>query len=75
MGLDLRDGLRERLIIHPRLTHQNLWTGPGDAGRIAAELPPLVPFGKAEYVGATWILDWDLYSITNAPAIGIIDLK
>lgn len=59
MGLDLRDRLRERLIIHPRLTQQQLWTAPGDAGRMAADLPPLVPFGKAEYVGATWILDWD----------------
>lgn len=59
MGLDLRDSLRERLIIHPRLAQQQLWTGPGDAGRMAAELPPLVPFGKAAYAGATWILDWD----------------
>lgn len=59
MGIDLRDRLRERLIIHPRLAQQQLWTAPGDAGRMAAELPPLVPFGKAEYSGAIWILDWD----------------
>lgn len=59
MGLDLRDRLRERLIIHPRLAQQQLWTAPGDAGRMAAELPPLVPFGNAEYAGGIWILDWD----------------
>ncbi|MBC8133284.1 MAG: hypothetical protein H7X95_09920 [Deltaproteobacteria bacterium] len=59
MGLDLRDFLRERLIVHPRLVQQQLWTAAGDAVRMAAELPPLIPFGKGDYVGATWILDWD----------------
>lgn len=59
MGLDLRDRLREQLIIHPRLVQQQLWTGVADAARVAAELPPLLPFGNAEYAGATWILDWD----------------
>lgn len=59
MGLDLRDCLRESMIVHPRLAHQKLWSAPGDASRLAVDLPPLVPFGKACYVGATWILDWD----------------
>ncbi|MES1171900.1 MAG: hypothetical protein ABUL77_01575 [Bacteroidota bacterium] len=59
MGIDLRDLLRERLIIHPRLAQQNLWTAPGAAARLAADLPPLVPFGDAEYIGADWVLDWD----------------
>ncbi len=59
MGLDLRDLLRQRLIVHPRLAQQQLWTAPGDAARLAADLPPLVPFGGAAYVGADWILDWD----------------
>jgi hypothetical protein len=59
MGLDLRDFLREKLIVHPRLAQQGLWTAPEDAARLAADLPPLVPFGGASYVGADWILDWD----------------
>lgn len=59
MGVDLRDLLREALIVHPRLAHQALWSDPGDGARMAAELPPLVPFGGAGYVGANWILDWD----------------
>jgi len=59
MGLDLRDALRERLIVHPRLAQQQLWTGPGEAIRLASELPPLMPFGSSEYVGGDWILDWD----------------
>lgn len=59
MGLDLRDALRERLIVHPRLAQQQLWTAPGESIRLASELPPLVPFGESEYVGGDWILDWD----------------
>lgn len=59
MGLDLRDLLREKLIIHPRLTAQQLWTAPGAAARLAADLPPLVPFQDRQYASADWILDWD----------------
>jgi hypothetical protein len=59
MGLDLRDLLRDRLTVHPRLVQQQLWTAMGSAARLAGDLPPLVPFGKADYAGADWILDWD----------------
>jgi hypothetical protein len=59
MGLDLREGLREKLMVHPRLAQQQLWSAAGEGARIAAELPPLVPFGKAEYLASTWIVDWD----------------
>jgi hypothetical protein len=59
MGLDLRDFLRERLIVHPRLQQQELWVGPADAVRLTADLPPLIPFGGVEYAGADWILDRD----------------
>lgn len=59
MGLDLRDLLKEQLIVHPRIAQQPLWTEPANGARLAAELPPLVPFGDAEYVGGDWILDWD----------------
>jgi hypothetical protein len=59
MGLDLRDFLRQRLIVHPRLGQQQLWSAPGDGARLAADLPPLIPFGTAKYFSANWILDWD----------------
>jgi hypothetical protein len=59
MGLDLRDFLREHLIVHPRLAQQASWAAAADGPRLAAELPPLVPFGDAEYAGGEWILDWD----------------
>jgi hypothetical protein len=59
MAIDLRDLLRQGVAVHPRLADQKLWTAPGDGARLAANLPPLVPFGKAEYAGADWILDWD----------------
>jgi len=59
MGLDLRDFLKDRLIVHPRLAAQAGVAAATDGARIAAELPPLVPFGEATYVGGEWILDWD----------------
>jgi len=59
MGLDLRDLLKDRLIVHPRLAAQDALTAVTSGARIAAELPPLVPFGDASYVGGDWILDWD----------------
>lgn len=59
MGLDLRDLLRAELRVHPRLVQQGLFTRPDISPRIAAALPPLVPFGDAEYKGALWLVDWD----------------
>lgn len=59
MGLDLRDLLKDRLIVHPRLAGQADVSGATHGARLAAELPPLVPFGEATYIGGDWILDWD----------------
>ncbi len=59
MGLDLRDFLKEKLIVHPRLVGQTDISSATNGARLAAELPPLVPFGEATYVGGDWILDWD----------------
>jgi hypothetical protein len=59
MGLDLRDFLRAELLVHPRIAQQAAWAASADGAALAAELPPLVPFGSAEYAGADWILDWD----------------
>jgi hypothetical protein len=59
MGMDLRDLLRADLRVHPRLVQQGLFTGEDVSQRIAAALPPLVPFGDAEYKGALWLVDWD----------------
>ena len=59
MALDLRDLLRAEVRVHPRLVQQGLFTKEGEGGRIAAALPPLVPFGGAEYKGGLWIVDWD----------------
>jgi hypothetical protein len=59
MALDLRDLLRTEVRVHPRLTQQQLFTRPEDAARLAAALPPLVPFGEAQYRGGVWIVDWD----------------
>jgi hypothetical protein len=59
MGLDLRDVLKDHLIVHPRLSAQPEVSDGTRGARLAAELPPLVPFGGAEYVGGDWILDWD----------------
>jgi hypothetical protein len=59
MALDLRDLLRAEMRVHPRLAQQRLFTSPGEAGRIAAALPPLVPFAGAEYAGGVWVIDWD----------------
>jgi hypothetical protein len=59
MALDLRDLLRAELRAHRRVAQQALFTREGDAARIAATLPPLVPFGTSKYDGAVWIVDWD----------------
>ncbi len=59
MALDLRDLLRADMRVHPRLTQQSLFGRTDARVRIAAAIPPLVPFGEAEYAGATWIIDWD----------------
>ena len=59
MGLDLRDLLKSHVIVHPRIAAQPEIVEATKGARLAAELPPLVPFGNAEYVGGDWILDWD----------------
>jgi hypothetical protein len=59
MGMDLRDLLRAELRVHPRLVQQGLFTQAEMSPRIAAALPPLVPFGDADYKGALWMVDWD----------------
>src|SRR3954467_12719612 len=59
MGLDLRDLLRDHLVVHPRIAAQPEIVEATKGARLAAELPPLVPFGGAQYVGGDWILDWD----------------
>jgi|SoiMethySBSTD1v2_1073268.scaffolds.fasta_scaffold03090_24 hypothetical protein len=59
MGVDLRDLLRAELRIHPRLVQQGLFTRIDARARIAAAIPPLIPFAEAEYSGAIWIVDWD----------------
>ena len=59
MGVDLRDLLRAELRIHPRLVQQGLFTRIDARARIAGAIPPLVPFGDADYAGALWIVDWD----------------
>jgi hypothetical protein len=59
MALDLRDVLRSEMRVHPRLAQQGLFEGAEARAQIAAALPPLVPFGEADYAGALWVIDWD----------------
>jgi hypothetical protein len=59
MGVDLRDLLRAELRIHPRLVQQGLYTRIDARTRIAAAIPPLIPFGESDYSGGIWIVDWD----------------
>jgi hypothetical protein len=59
MSLDLRDLLRAEMRAHPRVAQQTLFSRPDEAARIAAALPPLVPFGRSDYSSALWIVDWD----------------
>ena len=59
MGVDLRDLLRAELRIHPRLVQQGLFTRIDARTRIAAAIPPLIPFGEQDYAGGIWIVDWD----------------
>ncbi|HET6282517.1 MAG TPA: hypothetical protein VFH73_16250 [Polyangia bacterium] len=59
MALDLRDLLRADLHPHPRLAQQGLFGSPEDRARLASALPPLVPFGTAQYTAADWIMDWN----------------
>lgn len=59
MSLDLRDLLRTEVRAHPRIAQQSLFAGRDEAARIAATLPPLVPFGGASYSSGLWIVDWD----------------
>src|SRR5581483_11204544 len=59
MALDLRDLLRSEMRVHPRLAQQGLFEGAEARAQIAAVIPPLVPFGEADYAGALWVIDWD----------------
>ena len=59
MALDLRDLLRSEMRVHPRLAQQGLFEGAEARVQIAATIPPLVPFGEADYAGALWVIDWD----------------
>jgi hypothetical protein len=59
MSLDLRDLLRAEMRTHPRIAQQKLFQQSDEAARVAAALPPLVPFGEAHYHSALWIVDWD----------------
>lgn len=59
MALDLRDLLRADLRLHSRLAQQGLFGNADDRVRLAGSLPPLVPFGAAQYAGADWIMDWN----------------
>jgi hypothetical protein len=59
MALDLRDVLRGEMRVHPRLVQQGLFGRVDARAGIAAAIPPLVPFGDAQYAGALWIVDWD----------------
>lgn len=59
MGTDLRYLIAERLIVHPRLLQQDLYSSVADVERLVADLPPLVPFRDGRYEDADWIVDWD----------------
>jgi hypothetical protein len=59
MALDLRDLLRAELRVHPRVKQQGLLTRPDEGVRLAAALPPLVPFANGQYAAAEWMVDWD----------------
>jgi len=59
MALDLRDLLRAEVRSHKRVAQQSLFSRAGEGERIAASLPPLVPFGGAKYDSCMWIVDWD----------------
>jgi len=51
MGVDLRDLLRAELRIHPRLVQQGLFTRIDARARIAAAIPPLIPFAAGSVFG------------------------
>lgn len=57
-ALDLRAQLPGELRRHPRVVFQGLFGDEADRQRLAAKVPPLVPF-RGEYARAYWILDWD----------------
>jgi hypothetical protein len=59
MSMDLRDLLRKEMRAHPRVGQQKLFARSDEAARIAAALPPLVPFAGAAYAHGVWIVDWD----------------
>ena len=53
MGMDLRDLLRADLRVHPRLVQQGLFARVDVRQRIAAAIPPLIPFADAQYAGGS----------------------
>jgi hypothetical protein len=59
MGTDLRYLIGERLLVHPRLLQQQLYSSAAEVERLVADLPPLIPFQDGKYEDADWIVDWD----------------
>lgn len=55
--MDLRAFVAEGIRVHPRVAYQGL-ANENTAVRIAAALPPIVPF-RGHYAGALCVLDWD----------------
>lgn len=70
MASDLREFVARDLRLHPRVAYQGLVTGPEAAARLAADLPPLIPF-RQEYAGAICIVDWDHRLPSRALALRI----
>jgi hypothetical protein len=58
-GTDLREFCKRELRRHPRVAHQNLFEGEAAQERLAAPLPPFVPFKGQAYFAGLWLLDWD----------------
>jgi hypothetical protein len=56
--MDPREAVSIGLRLHPRVMHQNA-IDQAARERLAAALPPLVPFGTGTYHGFIAVLDWD----------------
>jgi hypothetical protein len=55
---DLRTFVAEDVRLHPRVAYQGLFSGEGEAVRVAGALPALISFRKT-YTGAITVIDWD----------------
>ncbi len=55
---DLRAFIAEDIRLHPRVAYQGVFSGEGDASRVAGALPPMISFRKT-YAGAITVIDWD----------------